>query len=172
MVWRKGKATIRLEDDGLDTHRPEIYTGLPLYQDVKAGLELVANFVYGNTVVIIDLEFDDGEKCKVFKVRLANKAGTIAILDENNNWQIVGTFNKISSGAMWTFFLKMVVNEKTGKYERIRLNQKIIDVSNYSCRQTSSWIPNNILIDITSGYEVENSSGGINVNSVIFTINE
>lgn len=167
-----GGYSIRLEDDGLDSHRPEIYTGIPLYQNVKAGFELVANLVYENTVIILDLEFDDGEKCKVFKVRLANNAGTIEILDETNTWQLVGSFNKMPSGAMWTFFLKMVVNEKDSKYERIRLNQKIIDVSNYSCRITSSWIPNNIFLDVSAGFEVADKSGGINVNSVIFTINE
>ena len=167
-----GGYSIRLDDDGTDTSRAEIYTGLPLYQNVSTGLELVANFVFGKTVVILVLEFDNGSVAKQFKVRLSNKSGSIEVLGHSNTWQTVGSFVPMNSGAMWTFFLKMIVDEGTNKYKTIRLNQQIIDAGSYSCYEAGSITANNITLRVVAGYEEANSSGGINVNSVIFTINE
>jgi len=167
-----GGYSIQLTDDGADTHRPEIYTGLPLFEDVQAGIELVANFVYGRTVIILDLEFDDGVNSYRYKVMLSNYAGTLQILDKVSGWITIGSFTTIASGAMWTFILKMVIDHKQKKYKKIRLNNQVIDVSGYEAYVGSSSTPGNIEVDITAGYETDTYSGGININAVIVTINE
>jgi len=167
-----GGYSIQLTDDGLDTHRPEIYTGLPYFSDVQAGFELVGNFVYSRTVIILNLEFDDGANSYQYKVRMSNYAGTLEILDITNTWITIGSFKAISSGGMWTFILKMVIDHKEKKYKKIRLNNQIIDVGSYEAYVGSSYAPANIIVNLIAGYETDTYSGGINVNTVIVTINE
>lgn len=167
-----GGYSIYIEDNGLDGNKPGIYTSLPIFKNSKAGLEIIGSFAYGRTLVEMMLQFDDGSQLLTFMVGFNNNDGTISLYDKSLGWVTFGYFNPMPSGAMWTWYAKMVVDPVSGKYNRFKFNGEDFDIANYLAMVGQSNYAQLTVLQVTAGYAVANSYGGINLNGVIFTVNE
>ena len=167
-----GGYSIYIEDDGLDSDRPGIYTSLPLFKKSKAGLEIIGNFAYARTLVEMRLRFDDGSQLLTFRVRFNNNDGTISLYAKTLGWVTIGHFVNMPSGAMWTWYAKMIVDPVSGKYDRFKFNGLEFDISKFMAMVGATTYAQLTVLQLTAGYAVANSYGGINLNGVIFTINE
>lgn len=167
-----GGYSIYIEDNGLDGNRPGIYTSLPIFKKSKAGLEVIGSFAYGPTLVEMMLQFDDGSQLYTFRVRFNNNDGSISLYDKTLGWVTIGYFVKMPSGAMWTWYAKMIVDPVSGKYDRFKFNGLEFDISKYVAMVGATTYAQLTVLQITAGYAVANSYGGVNLNGIIFTINE
>lgn len=167
-----GGYSIFIEDDGSNSTRPGIYTSLPILNRSATGLEIIGSFAYTETLVELLLQFDDGSSLTSFNIRINNKDGELYLFDNTLNWRKIGSFEVLPAGTMWTWNAKMIVNPVTGYYEKVKFNGLDFSVSNYKGPVHDTLYPYMTIIQISAGYALFDSYGGINLNGVIFTVNE
>jgi len=150
-------------DDGSFTFIPSIQVSLPFVTQTPIGAEggFCFTSVYSQCHINFALTYN-GYLYEYWFIYDRN-AKTVKIKIEDGSFPTIASNIEVPIGNNRWFTMKLVVNPLTGKYERGRFNNQIIDLSGYDCYKVSSTDPDEIVAGFglgrTSVFDVTNYLG-------------
>jgi len=111
---------------------------LLLQQDTKIGVEIAFAPENNEQTFYILLAHDTGSYSKQAWIRFNCDTQTLALQDENVNWIEIATGLNFRMNKNTFHILKLVIDLKAGKYERILFDREEYNISEYGMRTWNS----------------------------------
>jgi len=145
---------------------------LPIGVNPGARVGVAVRFsIYSNTgFVRLMLERWDSPSSPVGYVQIDVADKEIQVYDDTPTWQTLGSV-PTSLGSYCYSWLKLVIDQETGKYERVLYNDTYYDASAYTCSASGIAVEGTMAISV-SNYGREGVNDIIYLDQIVITVNE
>ena len=145
---------------------------LPIGVNPGARVGVAVRFsIYSNTgFVRLMLERWDDPTSPVGYVQIDVADKEIQVYDDTPTWQTLGSV-PTSLGSYCYSWLKLVIDQETGKYERVLYNDTYYDASAYTCSASGIAVEGTMAISV-SNYGREGVNDIIYLDQIVITVNE
>ncbi len=143
--------------------------GVP--QNPKMGFNTAFYASSGVEYFVLNLNHYDGTNKLSGSVQFNINDETIAILDENGDYQVIATDIGDINVTFFFSHIKLVCDFVNGTYGRVMIDGAVYDVSNYNLRQTASAEYSHILFSIFMSRLTVGTSVSY-IDNVVITTNE
>jgi len=145
---------------------------LPIGVNPGSRVGVAARFsIYSNTgFVRLMLERWDSPSSPVGYVQIDVANKVIQVYDDTPTWQTLGSV-PTSLGSFCYSWLKLVIDQDTGKYERVLYNDKYYDASAYTCSASGVAVEGVVAVSV-SNYGRSGANDIVYLDQIVLTVNE
>jgi len=145
---------------------------LPIGVNPGARVGVAVRFsIYSNTgFVRLMLERWDDPSSPVGYVQIDVADKEIQVYDDTPTWQTLGAV-PTSLGSYTYSWLKLVIDQDTGKYERVLYNDAYYDASAYTCSASAIAVEGVMAVSV-SNYGRDGANDIVYLDQIVLTVNE
>ena len=145
---------------------------LPIGVNPGARVGVAARFsIYSNTGYVrlmLERWGDPSSPVGYAQIDVANKV--LQVYDNTPGWQTLGSV-PVGLGSFTYSWLKLVIDQDTGKYERVLYNDAYYDASAYTCSASGTAVEGTMAVSV-SNYGREGSNDIVYLDQLVLTVNE